>query len=289
MASEIEAPLPNELENLIERIRAVATERLNAAGELKTETGSCRIDSSQVSFASITGGKVGNEDYVAFLKPASEGSIQWAASIADGVSGSVLGGVAAEIACKVALSALVAVHGGNTKRNGALPILLANRVLRRIGREIETCPDQFCPIGVPVSIWNRAVTSGKFLQTTLTVLWETEDQIQIVSVGDGGIVYSQNSSPKELAFHKFGEGALDCIGPKSAPRNIEAYRMDDLACFACFTDGLHEAVDEVEEFPASLFRQTQSAAIDALEFIDHQHPEMAEDNLSVVRWMRATS
>jgi serine/threonine protein phosphatase PrpC len=287
MPSTTETALPTELASLIDRFNAAAMRRLKTVGELKTESGSFVADSTHVSFASAVGGKVSNEDYVASIKPTAGSTIQWAAAIADGVSGSFLGGVAAELACTVALAAVVGDRKGIARKHRAFPIVLVNRLLQRIGYLVETNPAQFCPKGVPVSIWNRAITIGKFLQTTLTVLWQDECRIQVLTVGDGGILYSQIVAPEVISFHKFGGVKLECIGPKNVPRNVEAYQIDDWNSIACFTDGLNEVAEQVKEFSDLLFRHSDDAAADAVKHVDQQYAELIEDNVSVVRMIKA--
>ena len=275
------------LEGLVGQFIGCTRQRFSDLGSVSTNAYSCTVGSTKVSIGSHVGGKATNEDYVAYFEPAADGSMRWAAAIADGVSGSVLGGVAAELACKLALSTLARNHVQRSKRGAAYPILFANRVLRRIGFLIAKDPDRFCPHGVPASIWKRAVASGKFLQTTLTLVWEEDQQVQIVNVGDGGIVYSVVSDPNAFAVHSLGEGPLDCIGPQNTPRDIQAYRIENCHGLACYTDGLDDVMEQVEGAAELLLGDGSGTVADVLELIDSRHPEFVEDNLSVIRFVRS--
>ena len=279
--------LPTELSNAINGTFEPAIDQLKANGNLTTGVGSYSNAIAQMSFASSIGGKNANDDFIAFFNPTDDTAFDWAAAIADGVSGSLLGDVASELACITALSSLA--KNPEQIINAAHPVSEANRALRQIGSTFENDPERYCPSGIPASIWKRALQAGKVLQTTLILIWSVENQIQIVAVGDGGLLYSVRSNENAFAVHEFGSGKLSCIGPKNVPHDVEAYQIDDWSCLACFTDGLTEVAKKVEAFSTTLFDGSSNSAHEALEFVNGQHPELAEDNLTVFRLIRQSN
>jgi len=120
------------------------------------------------------------------------------------------------------------------------------------------------------------------MQTTLNLVWATTDGLQIVAVGDGGIVYSTAENLTLLAIHQFGNGKLRCLGPMVASLEQEAYRMPRGGHLACFTDGLADAVDNLSGFSDLLF-DSEHSSDSILQGLNGNHPEFVDDNISVLR------
>jgi len=246
-------------DELLRRYRQSAQKRLDSTGTIETGAGFFEVNGSQISFAADPGCETFNDDFVSVWRPKQTGAIHWAAAIADGVTGSLLAKEAAELACLWGLAAIAKGNGGirSSSRN---PIAVVARLFHQIGRQVLLQPEKFIPAGCPKSVWEIATREGKFLQTTLNLIWSTEDGIRVMAVGDGGLLYSLVDAPAKVASHQFGSGKLQCIGPRSATADSEAYLLANWKCFACHTDGMADSVQELSDLPERLFDSEYTAA-----------------------------
>ena len=270
--------------DLLERYRRAALKRLDATGSIETGCGSFDTDGQAISFATDQGCETFNDDFIAFWKPKSAGELSWVAAVADGVTGSLLAREAAELACYLGLVAV----GKSDLSPSAIsknPIAYVTRVFHQIGRQVQAKSDGLRPDDCPNAIWKVAVREGKFLQTTLTLIWSTSEGLRVMAVGDGGILYSYLSTPAEPTPHTFGTGKLQCLGPLSAPVQPEAYLLKDWKCVACYTDGIGELVEQVSDLSAKVSDGKQSIA-SVIEYLNVDHPELVDDNLSAFRVVR---
>lgn len=274
----------DNIEGLLCRYRAAALQRIERAGSMATGRGDFGVGKDSISFASDHGCETFNDDFVAVWRPFKPDAIHWTAAIADGVTGSLLAQEAAELACYLGLSAIA-----KASRNSAVlknPIGFVTRVFQRIGSQVIASPDDFAPDNCPKSIWQVSVREGKFLQTTLNLLWATEEGIRIMAVGDGGLLYSYANAPKQFTTHTFGAGKLRCLGPRSSPVQPEAYLLENWRSVACYTDGLAAAVQELSDLPAMLCERKQTVS-SVIEGLNNEHPELVDDNLSAFRVKRS--
>lgn len=267
---------------MVERYRQAALERLENCGRVQTSSGTFCIGDCSVSFASDCGCETFNDDFVAVWKPARASRIQWAAAIADGVTGSLLAREAAELACYSGLASVAKANTGQQRQSadGQNPIAFVNRLFHRVGRTVQLQQEIFRPQDCPESIWRIAFREGKYLQTTLTLIWSTAEGLRVLAVGDGGLLYSQSDDPTQFAMHTFGNGKLQCLGPRSAPAQTEAYLLEDWSCVVAYTDGLAESVEQQAGLPAMLHDREVASVI---EFLNDDCPELVDDNLSAFR------
>jgi hypothetical protein len=270
--------------DLLERYRRAALKRLDATGSIETGCGSFDTDGQAISFATDPGYETFNDDFIAFWKPKSAGELSWVAAVADGVTGSLLAREAAELASYFGLVA-VGKSDLNPSAISKNPIAYVTRVFHQIGRQVQAESDGLRPDDCPNAIWKVAVREGKFLQTTLTLIWSTSEGLRVMAVGDGGILYSYLNTPTELTPHTFGTGKLQCLGPFSAPVQPEAYLLENWNSVTCYTDGLAESVEQVAELPAMVSDGKQSIA-SVIEYLNGDHPELVDDNLSAFRCAR---
>ena len=261
----------------IGQYKTSALKRLELLGEVQTQLGSFTLGETTVTFASDAGCKSFNNDFVAVWTPSDAKDVLWAAAIADGVTGCLLASEASELA---ALCGLAAVASGSVAHRN--PLAFVARVFRKIGKQVAANQEAFCPPGHSKVSWEFATRKGKFLQTTLNLVWATTDGLQIVAVGDGGIVYSTAENLTLLAIHQFGNGKLRCLGPMVASLEQEAYRIPRGGHLACFTDGLADAVDNLSGFSDLLFDSEHSSE-SILQGLNGNHPEFVDDNISVLR------
>lgn len=270
---------------MVERYRQAALERLEKDGELQTVSGSHEIGDCAISFASDGGCETFNDDFVAIWKASQASEIQWAAAIADGVTGSLLAGEAAELACYCGLVAVAKTNFGQPAKSPETrnPVAFVTRLFHRLGRHVQLQQEVFRPNNCPESVWNVAVREGKFLQTTLTLIWSTEEGLRVMAVGDGGLLYSHIDAPGQFATHTFGTGKLQCIGPRSTPKDAEAYVLEDWNCIVGYTDGLAESVELKADLPSMLQDRDVSAVI---KFLNVDSPELVNDNLSAFRALK---
>ena len=175
--------------DLLERYRRAALKRLDATGGIETGCGSFDTQGQAISFATDPGCETFNDDFIAFWQPKLAGELNWVAAVADGVTGSLLASEAAELACYLGLVA-VGKSNLNPSAMSQNPIAYVTRVFHQIGRCVQAEPDGLRPANCPNTIWKVAVREGKFLQTTLTLIWPTAEGIRIMAVGDGGVLYS---------------------------------------------------------------------------------------------------
>lgn len=260
--------------------------RLEAQGVLQTGCGDTQIALDAISFSSAVGGKTENDDYIAFWQPHKSVGLHWAVAIADGVTGCILPSEAARLACLLGLSTIER----SFRRNAAgpdNPFALVLRVFRQLGRRIQSAPEKFVPSTCQASTWKVAVRRGKFLQTTLNLIWADDAGLRIMAIGDGGILYSYSTSPNQVSTQSFGSGKLSAIGPVGGLPAVESYLLEDWATLICHTDGVSDLLDfEPESAPALCnARKTVEAIID--EFCK-EHSDLIEDNLSTFRSVKVT-
>ena len=270
--------------DLLERYRLAALKRLDATGGIKTGCGAFELDGQAISFATDPGCETFNDDFITFWKPNLAGELNWVAAVADGVTGSLLASEAAELACYLGLVA-VGKSNLNPSAMSKNPIAYVTRVFHQIGRCLQAGQDELRPANCPNAIWKVAVREGKFLQTTLTLVWSTSEGLRVMAVGDGGILYSYLNTPTVVTPHTLGAGKLQCLGPLSAPVQPEAYLLKDWKCVACYTDGIGELVEQVSDLSAKVSDGKQSIA-SVIEYLNVDHPELVDDNLSAFRVVR---
>lgn len=263
---------------LLQRYQNSALKRLESTGSVETNCGSLDVRDESISFASDPGCETFNDDFIAVWRPNESGSVRWAAAVADGVTGSLLAQDAAELACYAGLAAIAKANDGHSAASGN-PMAFVTRIFHQIGRRILAAPDQFVPPDCPKSVWKVAAREGKFLQTTLNLIWSTEDGLRVMAIGDGGLLYSLVDTPTQFATHTFGAGKLQCIGPRSATVEPEAYLLPNWSRFACYTDGLAEAVAIMSELPTMMFDPTRNVG-SVIERLNIERPGLINDNLS---------
>lgn len=275
----------DRLATLLREYRQSALGRLDSAGSVKTGCESLDVAGDSISFATDPSCESFNDDFIAFWKPEQNVAVGWAAAIADGVTGSLLAQHAAELACLFGLSGIAKSNEPSRSIISKNPIAFASRLFQQLGRHVASEPEIYRPSDCPNSIWQLAVREGKFLQTTLTLIWSTSEGLRIMAVGDGGVLYSYNSEPDKFTSHTFGSGKLQCLGPRSSPGEPEAYLLEDWSSVACYTDGLAEAIEEREELPAMMFDQRGTVAT-LIDYLNDKFPEVVNDNLSAFRVAR---
>ena len=264
----------------LDRYRRAAVSRLEASGVLATGESSLEIDGQAVSFATDPGPETFNDDFVALWEPAKSDSIKWAAAIADGVTGCLLAQEAAELACYAGLAAIAKAADG-CAASASNPFRLANRLFHRLGKLAISDVESFRPADCPQSIWRIAAREGKFLQTTLTLVWSTTEGLRVVAVGDGGILYSYADAPTEITGHTFGTGKLECLGPRSFVQP-EAYLLENWSRFVCYTDGLAEVIQQDRKMSKTLTDSSRSVA-SFISSLNADCPELVNDNISAIR------
>jgi hypothetical protein len=171
-----------DIGHLIGKYKHSALKRLKRRGKVQTEGGAFASGKSSIAFASDAGCKTFNNDFVASWQPADTKEVLWAAAIADGVTGCLLASEASELAALCGLAAIAAATDSAASRN---PIAFTTRVFHQIGRQVANAPNGLCPSDCSASAWEFATRKGKFLQTTLNLVWATHDGLRIMAIGDG--------------------------------------------------------------------------------------------------------
>lgn len=269
------------LNQTLQQYQQVAVDRLHASGRLEIESGCFDSGDDSISFASDPGCETFNDDFVALWQPTNAGDVQWAAAIADGVTGSLLAQEASALACHLGLASICKASSVDSKAMQN-PYAFVAKVFHRIGDQVKSKPDLYRPSDCPSSIWKIAVREGKFLQTTLTLLWATSAGLRVMALGDGGILYSYIDTATQITTHTFGSGKLQCLGPRSAPVQPEAYLLENWRGVACYTDGFAESVAQTIGLPPMMLDRQQTIA-SVIDHLNDEFPEWVNDNLSAFR------
>ena len=269
------------LNQTLQQYQQVAVDQLRTSGRLVIES-SCFVSGDEsISLATNPGCETFNDDFVALWQPTNTGNVQWAAAIADGVTGSLLAQEASTLACYLGLAS-ICTAGSADSQAAQNPAASVTKVFHRIGDQIESKLEQYQPSDCPSSIWKIAVREGKFLQTTLTMLWATSAGLRVMAVGDGGILYSYTGTASQITTHTFGSGKLQCLGPRSAPVQPEAYLLENWHGVACYTDGFAESVAQRTGLPSMMLDRQQTIA-SVIKHLNDDFPELVNDNLSAFR------
>lgn len=272
------------LKQMLQRYQQAAIRRLQTTGKLIVESGSLELNDESISFATDPGCETFNDDFVALWQSMNDGDVQWALAIADGVTGSLLAQEAAELACHLGLAAICKTSSNCSYETGN-PFGFVTNVFHRIGDQIKSKSHLYRPSDCPNAIWKVAVGGGKFLQTTLTLLWATSAGLRVMAVGDGGILYSYTDNPSQITNHTFGSGKLQCLGPRSAPIQPEAYSLENWRGVACYTDGFAESVAQKIGLPSTMLDRQQTIA-SVIDHLNDDFPEWVNDNLSAFRVLK---
>ena len=73
---------PASMQDLLQRYRHAAVNRLESLGTIETGCGSFDIAGHSISFAADPGCETFNDDFIAVWMPKQAGSINWAAAVA---------------------------------------------------------------------------------------------------------------------------------------------------------------------------------------------------------------
>src|SRR5262245_20377226 len=169
---------------------------LTKRGAIWVESGSFREDCFRGSLHSDygpTGHEKAstNQDFALAWRAGEGNSSPIVFALADGLTSSFQSGKAAELACWVAVRALV--ENKADKR----PVDMARGAFDADGHAIGVLADRLNADSEPwhamahirfQSTWKYILANGKLLQTTLMLAWLERDHLRIAMVGDGGAV-----------------------------------------------------------------------------------------------------
>ena len=203
-----------------------------------------QIGNLLLSAACDTGGKEGNQDAVSFYVPRQPFPMRWAAAVTDGVTASLFSEEGSQLACHTALLALTRSYQQN--KLPACPVKLCLKYFRRsIGERVQAEPDLYQPHDFSQSGWKRVVRDGKYLQTTLMVVWEDLDGLHIEGIGDGGLIVQCESEAPPLCLLPASNKPVRCLGPSNSQTHCDyRFRLTTWKSLCLFTDGLTHLVPQ---------------------------------------------
>jgi len=224
------------LENQI----TLCEERLMSSGSLHQQTGLIEIDDVRIAIASLVGGQESNRDSIYCYRPASPSRLSWVVAIADGVSRSFASKLGSSLACVASIEHLIADQSTELPID---PVSHASNLFRDIGERLLEMPDQGKPSDVSSSLWSHCVQEGRLFQTTLMVLWQSDDEIHLCGVGDGGFAVDYDANRTPMIFIPRFDGNVDCLGAMTGITKSRFYhRFNDCDRICLFTDGLSPAI-----------------------------------------------
>lgn len=291
------------------RVLRLASE-LTDAGELHGSPATLALNGLTIATATDNGGKPINQDCVLLFTPNQPSPLRWAAAVADGVSSSLNSEAASSLACHAALASLTQAYCLRHRRAASSrsrlldkfyacshhfrsyfrrrarpePLVAALRSLNRIGRMVRWSPERYRPETITNSSWRRVLRDGRYLQTTLMVIWQVDNQLRLEGVGDGGfsVQFSQFNEP--LVYQPSADRPVDCLGPHRQPQEL-GYRMafDRWLRLSVHTDGVTPALLNTPGLiPTTLDRVRTNQASTALRWIIRKRPDLVDDNLSLL-------
>ncbi len=224
------------LENQI----ALCELRLMSSGSLHQQTGLVKIDDVRIAIASLVGGQESNRDSIYCYRPGSPSRLSWVVAIADGVSRSFASKLGSSLACLASIE-----HLSEEKSNDLAvdPIAHVSKLFRDIGDQLIRMPEQGRPSDVSNSLWSHCVQEGRLFQTTLMVLWQSDNEIHLCGVGDGGFAVDYDANRMPMIFIPRFDGNVDCLGAMTGITKSRFYhRFNDCDRICLFTDGLSPAI-----------------------------------------------
>jgi hypothetical protein len=199
-----------------------------------------------------------NQDFVLAWTPDDDKStIDWAVAMADGVTSSFLSGDGARIACSAGLTALITDEESRNWRERARRAMnAAGTALGEVADEILIDPDRFRPAEEFDSTWRYLLREGRFLQTTLSLVWSEGRRLNVAIVGDGGVITDGYGSELTEVTELIDEATnrVHALGPNN--RIVSEFDFADsiellgTGVVAIFTDGIGRGITQC---PAELF------------------------------------
>ena len=199
-----------------------------------------------------------NQDFVLAWTPDDDKStIDWAVAMADGVTSSFLSGEGARIACSAGLTALITDEEPRNWRERARRAMdAAGTAIGDVADEILIDPDRFRPAEEFDSTWRYLLREGRFLQTTLSLVWSESRRLNVAIVGDGGVITDGYGSELTEVTELIDEATnrVHALGPNN--RIVSEFDFADsiellgTGVVAIFTDGIGRGITQC---PAELF------------------------------------
>ncbi|MBL6707018.1 MAG: protein phosphatase 2C domain-containing protein, partial [Planctomycetaceae bacterium] len=199
-----------------------------------------------------------NQDFVlAWTPDDNKSTIDWAVVMADGVTSSFLSGEGARIACSAGLTALITDEETRNWRERARRAMdAAGTAIGELADEILIDPDRFRPAEEFDSTWRYLLREGRFLQTTLSLVWSESRRLNVAIVGDGGVITEGYGAELTEVTELIDEATsrVHALGPNN--RIVSEFDFADslellgTGVVAVFTDGIGRGITQC---PAELF------------------------------------
>ncbi|WP_350212653.1 protein phosphatase 2C domain-containing protein [Botrimarina sp.] len=306
---------------LSERVQAsilLLQEELQGAGALESAPAQLALDGLTLATATDVGSKRTNQDCALLFAPRHPSRLRWIAAVADGVSSSLNSEAASSLACHAAMVAIkrsyrLSSHDpkstwsrifdfrGTTRQeffpeDNSLaplsPVAIASRAIRGVGRCVLLRPDHFRPESVTESTWKRVLRDGRYLQTTLMVAWQVDDQLRIEGVGDGGFSVAISAGHDPLVYQPSSDRPVECLGPHRCPVD-RAYRMnfDRWESLSVHTDGVTPGLATNPNLVSQSLRLSAALRSDrsrinpahaTLTWLLHNKPDLIDDNITLL-------
>lgn len=235
-----------------------------------------------------------NQDFVLAWTPDDDKStVDWAVAMADGVTSSYLSGEGARVACSAGLTALITDEDSQDwRRRARRAVDAAGIAIGEFADEILTDPDRFRPAEEFDSTWRYLLREGRFLQTTLSLVWSESRRLNIAIVGDGGVITDGYGSELTEVTELMDEvtNRVHALGPNN--RIVAEFDFADSLALqgtgvvAMFTDGIGRGITQC---PAELFEvlRSEQSVSDGLmarrivQELMNRRPLDFEDNLTL--------
>ena len=219
---------------------ALCEERLMSSGSLYQQTGLIKSDEVRIAIASLVGGQESNKDSVYCYWPASTSRLRWVVAVADGVSRSFGSKLGSSLACLASIEYLIEDQISDFPGDPVSPVSI---LFRDIGERLLKMPDQGRPPDVSKSLWSHCVQEGRLFQTTLMVLWQSDNEIHLCGVGDGGFTVDYDANRMPMVFIPRFDENVECLGAMTGMTRSQFYhRFTDCDRICLFTDGLSPAI-----------------------------------------------
>lgn len=239
-----------------------AADALKRPGSVITGTGAFNLKNGMLAvhtdFGPAGQDKDENQDFVLAWKPDGDKStIDWAVAMADGVTSSYLSGEGARIACFAGLAALITDEKPqNWEERARRAMDAAGTAIGEFAEEILTDPDQFRPAEEFDSTWQYLLREGRFLQTTLSLVWSESGRLNVAIVGDGGVITDGYGSELSEVTELMDEATnrVHALGPNNQVvlefDFADSLELSGAGVVAMFTDGIGRGITQC---PAELF------------------------------------
>jgi plasmid stabilization system protein ParE len=227
-------------------------------------------------------------------------------ALADGLTSSHRSEWSAKLVCAVAVRTLAEelmkkpAIKGDGQAQALRAFTAAGRSLQEVAQAMADKPEESCPSGTFLSTWKYILRKGGLLQTTLTLAWVRDGRLRVAMLGDGGVLWRNNSAAPApvdeiLAQADLNTNTVNALGPSTpAPLALDFWVerpcTNRMVC-ALFSDGVGRGaqvthlrlLDRVAELQA---QGSANPAQDCIRrMVQEGHPAF-DDNLTLAILLR---